>query len=1146
MSALPPDQPRRLQRPSARARLLRAGLVDTDRALRLLADPVLQAVVELEQAPSPQAPQPPQSQQDATALATLEGGDGGTGQEPSEALLEWVSQLSACADPDLALLSLTRLAEACRAVGQAPRLKEVLSAHGPGAERLSAHRSRLLAVLGASQALGDFLVSHPQALEELSLERAWDSSQAPSASEALQTAVRQALEQEGQGGPRRDSAVSALRQAYYHRLLALAADDLCAAQATEEVSRVWRRMTELADAALDAGLLVARACLGPEHQQVSLAVVAMGKAGAGELNYVSDVDVVYVVGPRGQEGQELDEARLVELGTALASELARVVSAPGGERALWPLDTALRPEGKDGALVRTLSSHTVYYDRWAQSWEFQALLKARACAGDRDLGAAYEQAIAPFVWSAAGRENFVADARAMRQRVEQDSCAPGEDLRVKLGPGGLRDVEFTVQLLQLVHGRSDPTLRVKGTLEALEALTAGGYVGRQDAAELAQCYRQLRVWEHRSQLHSLRRTHSLPARAHDLRRLARGCAQPTFAPEDLKGAFHATKRRVRALHQEIYYRPLLGAVADLSTEQMSLSPRAARERLAAFGYLDPEGAMRHLQALTEGVSRAAAIQRQLLPVMIGWLGEGPDPDAGLLGFRRLSEAAGRTHWYLGMLRDSPVAARRLARVLSTARWTSELLRELPEAIAWLDDDTELRPRPPGALLEEVGRVLRRRSLGAQGDAGLEQATAEAAHAVMGVRRRELVRAALADSLDGVDVRRTGRLLTDATDAVLDGVLAVATALVVAQREGAQALAQGRDATGAWPRALAEHAVVALGRLGGEEISYASDADVVFVHRARPGVDPDLAGAEAEAVARQVIRLLSQAQPHPLELDPGLRPEGKQGALSRSLEAYRDYYGSWSQVWERHALVRARFAAGSPGLGRDFIALVDSLRWSQEGLTPKELREIRRLKARMEAERLPRGVEPSRHLKLGPGGLSDVEWAVQVLQLAHAGQAEALRTPSTMRALEAAQDCGLLPADHCRRLQEAWRLAGRIRSALVLGTGQLAPGRADVLPAAAPQARVVAALLGEPDAQALADHYRRSARRARQVVERVLFSQEASYHPYQRPGPDRQAAGGDGARESSRLKGQAPGAGKSQTTLPAPRRRARPQGPYPWS
>ena len=1181
---------------SPRTLLLRAGFQDPARAGTLLGDPALLPFL------------PADAQADDVGEAGDPGGrasadrsrrPGGRSADVrlGPAREDLIDSLALTADPDMALLSLVRLAEAATAsesghlvseggiepgctTTPAALLRSILS--DPAAEPRE-HRHRLLAVLGASQALGDFLVTHPERLTALAPLRAWGSPEEPGVGETLQRAVLDVLEQADSAeadpsdideaphpagaGPAVSRATAVLRRVYRDRLTAIVADDLTSADPIEHVPTVCRRMAELADAALDAALLVARAAVGPQADEVALAVIALGKTGARELNYISDVDVVYVVGPahEPQDAQEpISEEHLVDVGTHLATELAHVVSATAPEPPLWPLDTALRPEGKDGALVRTLDSHLAYYRRWAASWEFQALLKARACAGDAELGALYEQGVAPYVWEASRRENFVEDARAMRRRVEKESVPRGgEDRRIKLGPGGLRDVEFTVQLLQLVHGRSDESLRVRGTLEALDALSAGGYVSRTDAAALSGCYKALRLLEHRSQLFRLRRTHNLPEKEENLRRIERGISDCLGRGDSLWEGFKDLRRRVRSLHQEIYYRPLLGFAAALSADEMALSPQAARERLAAVGYTDPDGALRHIQALTEGVSRRAAIQRQLLPVIIGWIGEGADPDFGLLSFRRLSEAIGGSHWYLAMLRDSPVAARRLCQVLSSAHWATERLAEFPESIAWLDDDGELEPRRSVALAEEVAAVLRRRSLTGPDDAALAEQALEATQAILRVRAREEVRASLADCLDCIDPERTASILSDATDAVLDGALTVATGLVIAQRDGLEAVSSGPDADGRWQAALARHAIVAMGRLGGREIGYASDADVLFVHEACDGVGEEAAAQEAEAVAKQVMGLLASALPHALEVDCDLRPEGRNGVMSRSLDAYREYYGRWSALWERQALLRARSCAGDRDLGRRFEELINPLRWAQDGLQPQDLREIRRIKARVEAERLPRGINPARHLKLGPGGLSDVEWSAQVLQLAHAGRIPELRTTSTVGALQAAVQAGVLSADGGGELVAAWILASRLRSAIVLGTGRASGPRSQVLPTQIREIRLVGRLigLGAGRERELEDLYRRSARHARAVAERIVFTDTAAHGSSASTPPttmsQAQQHSGDSppphstgrARNARAQPRRGAGAAGSKSSRRANRSRAtrrRPEGPYPWS
>lgn len=1001
---------------SLAGRLTRAGVADVARAQRLLEDAALQEVV-------PGA---------ADVLA---------------------GELRELADPDQALLTLAKLAGAVR--GDAVLgglLRDVVLDGGTP-------RDRLLGVAGASVALGDTLVAHPENLRVLVDDEPALGVPVGDVRAELLRAV----------GADPDAAVpvagasggtDALRRAYRTRLLRIAAADVTATDPLSRLPGVAAALADLAAAALEGALAVARADLDDHGAGVRLAVIGMGKTGGRELNYVSDVDVIYVAEP--VEG--VDEAEALATGARLAAGLARVCSVPSGEPALWPVDAALRPEGKDGPLVRTLASHRTYYERWAKTWEFQALLKARPLAGDAALGREYAAMVQPFVWAAVQRENFVEDAQAMRRRVEQHVPAAEADRQLKLGVGGLRDVEFTVQLLQLVHGRADDSIRSPSTLTALAALAAGGYVGREHAARLGVCYRWLRLVEHRIQMHRLSRTHLLPTSDPDLQRLARSVGLRAEGAQGLLERWRSVRRDVRHLHEELFYRPLLPATALLSTEEASLAPDAARARLAAIGYRDPAGALRHIGALTEGVSRRAAIQRQLLPVMLGWFADGADPDGGLLAFRRLSDELGTTHWYLKLLRDSGTVAQRLAHVLSTSRYVADALSRSPESVTWLADDVELEPRTAERLAAEADAVLTR-----------AHEPVPAVLALRGLRRRELARTAAADVLDVVTSVRASRSLTLAADVVLSGTLRVA------EWEARVALGLDENPT----RML----VVAMGRLGGAEMGYSSDADVLFVHDPLPGADPTVAQEFALSVATQVRSLLGSVGPEPtLAVDADLRPEGRNGPLVRSFDAYAEYYGRWSSPWESQALLRARPVAGDTELGERFVALIAPLRYPAGGLDAATVREVRRIKARVEAERLPRGVDPARHLKLGRGGIADVEWTAQLLQLQHAHEVPGLRTTSTLDALAAAREAGLLTEDDTRVLVDAWELASRLRDANVLWTGRAEGAHADVLPHDRRALGGVARVAGYPAGGGadLEEDYLRTARRARAVVERVFY------------------------------------------------------------
>ncbi|MFJ8127300.1 bifunctional [glutamine synthetase] adenylyltransferase/[glutamine synthetase]-adenylyl-L-tyrosine phosphorylase [Streptomyces hydrogenans] len=947
--------------------------------------------------------------------------------------------LGATADPDLALRGLVRLAEAQPETERGTFTTTLLSA--------KPFRDRLLGVLGASEALADHLVRHPKDWETLVTYEAVD----------LHPGVA-----EFEHGLAEATDPVALRVAYRRCLLGIAARDVCG---TTDVAQTAAELADLATATLRAALALARAAEPADAAQCRLAVIAMGKCGGHELNYVSDVDVIFV----GEPAEGADEAKALQAATRLASHLMRICSETTVEGTIWPVDANLRPEGRNGPLVRTLSSHLAYYQRWAKTWEFQALLKARPVAGDPELGSAYVDAVSPMVWQAAERENFVTDVQAMRRRVVDNIPVDRVDRELKLGPGGLRDVEFAVQLLQLVHGRSDATLHSGSTLDALAALAAGGYVGRADAAQLDEAYRFLRAMEHRIQLYRLRRTHLVPEGEEDLRRLGRSLGLRTDPVAALNKEWKRHASVVRRLHEKLFYRPLLDAVAQLAPGETRLSTKAAGQRLEALGYADPAAALRHLEALASGVSRKAAIQRTLLPVLLGWFADSADPDAGLLGFRRVSDALGKTPWYLRLLRDEGAAAENLARVLSAGRLAPDLLLRAPEAVAILGDPEGLKPRGRDHLEQEVLAAV-----GRADDA--EQAVA----AARGVRRRELFRTAAADLIDSYgteDSPRTsdpGALVDRVGEAVTDlNAATIAGALRAAVRAG-------------WGDELpTRFAVIGMGRFGGHELGYGSDADVLFVHEPREGVDEQEAARAAARVVTEMRRLLQvPTTDPPLLIDADLRPEGRSGPLVRTLASYGAYYRRWSLTWESQALLRAAPIAGDPDLGRRFIELIDPLRYPAEGLGEDAVREIRRLKARMESERLPRGADPTLHAKLGRGGLSDVEWTVQLLQMRHGWAEPGLRTTRTRAALFAAHAAGLIPTEEAQTLDEAWVLATRVRNAVMLVRGR--PG--DTFPSEPRELAAVGRYLGYAPGHVgeMVDDYRRITRRARAVVDELFY------------------------------------------------------------
>jgi glutamate-ammonia-ligase adenylyltransferase len=950
------------------------------------------------------------------------------------------------ADPDEALSAVTRLArrntEAVRRVQGSPQGWRAL-----------------WALLGASTGFGDFFARHPEEVAEL--EHAGISL--PSDHEMRATMLESIGAVDGFAAEGSEAAWVALRVRYRRILARIAAFDLLSASPVDEIASVTARLADAAGAALEASLAVARtrvsggaagAGLFPREQVAAtrLAIIGMGKTGARELNYVSDVDVIFAAGADEAVLDELGESRIVDIATRLAVQTMRGISGVEIEPPLWEVDANLRPEGKQGALVRTLDSHVAYYERWAKSWEFQALLKARPIAGDEELGRAYIDAVQPKVWTSAARENFVDSVQRMRERVTEHIPAAEVAHQIKLGPGGIRDIEFTVQLLQLVHGLSDAGIRQRGTLAALDALVTEGYIGRSEASAFSRDYRVLRLLEHRVQLRQLRRTHLMPSRPEDLRVLARSSGLADTG-DDIWQLWESVKREVRDIHVRLFYRPLLSAVAALPADERVLSTEQAHDRLAAIGFTDPAGALRHIAALTTGLSRKATIQRHLMPVMIRWFADGVDPDYGLLAFRRLSEKLGDTHWFLRMLRDSSGAAESLSRVLSGSRYVGELMEWIPESAAWLDDAALLRPRS-GVALQDEARAIQMR----------HDTVTDAMRAVRALRRREQLRIAMAAILGTVTIEELASALTTITDVTIQATLRAVRREVVPAED-----------------ADLDFSVIAMGRFGGAEIGFGSDADVMYVYRAN-GVDPQRAQDLAVKLV-SALRTYSEDHRVPLELDADLRPEGRNGPIARSLDAYEEYYRRWALPWEAQALLRARGVAGSTKLIGAFTELADRVRYPRT-VELASVREIKRIKARVESERLPQGVDPSRHLKLGPGSLSDVEWLVQLLQLQHAHRVAGMRTTSTLDALRAAQEDGLIPSTAADRLAEAWRLASRLRSANTLLSGQTS----DVLPVDRGKLDGIGRLLEYPPRSAtqVEEDYLGTTRRARRVFEKLFY------------------------------------------------------------
>ena len=787
-------------------------------------------------------------------------------------------------------------------------------------------------------------------------------------------------------------------------LLRIAARDLVGLDILEVVGA---QLAALADDVLGA------ACrLAGEDTTAGLAVIGMGKLGGRELNYASDIDVMFV--GEGDARSVMDVARTC-----------------------FRVDADLRPEGRSGPLARSLASYEAYWDRWASTWEFQALLKARPVAGRAELGDAFIEAATERVWSRPFGADELREVRAMKARTEDEMARRGLlDREVKRGRGGIRDVEFAVQLLQLVHGRHDPALRSPTTLVALRELAEAGYVDEEDAAALGDAYRFLRTVEHRLQLVEGQQVHAVPrdnaTRAHLARTLGHRDDVEGTALARFDAALRRHQATVRSIHERLFFRPLLEAFTGASP----MTPQAVQARLAAFGFADAARTRQALAELTRGLTRSSRLMQQMLALLLGWLSEAPDPDLGLLGLRTLATGRHRSAQLVATFRESPEAARRLCLLLGTSRILLSDLEHHPELIAALGNDEAMARRSRQDLEERALASITWREAD-QRRSGLRRLT-----------RAEIARIASRDVLDLEELEDTASSLTALAEAVLESALAALDPEV-------------------------PMAVIAMGRFGGAELSYASDLDVLFVY------EGSTAGhfAAAEHTAAAFLRFVNGETPAEriFAVDAGLRPEGRDGPLARSLDGYRSYHERWAQTWERQALLRARPVAGDTGVGRRFMELVDNVLWGST-VTDEHVREIRRMKARVERERIPPGDDPQFHLKLGRGSLSDVEWTTQLLQLRHR-----IAAPGTMDALRRLGAAGDIDADDAAVLAEAYEFCERVRNRWYLVKG--APG--DALPTQADQLARLARSCGT-SAVDLREEYRRVTRRARKVVERLFY------------------------------------------------------------
>ena len=905
----------------------------------------------------------------------------------AEALLE---QLGDAPDPELALLNLERWS------GQLPTPSTGLWPLRENPRLLA----DLLAIFGASQYLSAILIREPW------LHGMFQEAPSPRTPEFYERAVRSALTSLRKPEGRRD----ALRRVKRREFLRIGWRDLARRAPFAEVIR---EISDLTDALLRGALHLAReevdAKFATAARETRFTVLALGKLGARELNYSSDVDLVFVMDT--VEGVEVGELHR-RYATRLAETFVAALSQETAEGRCARVDMRLRPEGRSGALVRSFPAFCAYYEGWAETWERQALIKCRAVAGDLDLGRRFENLASSVAFRTHQGATVVEDVREMRLAMEAKLASAGElDRNIKEGRGSVRDIEFSLQLLQLLFGADRPALQARDTLTVLDAMHAEEVLSDAERHDLETAYVFFRTVEHRLQLMYDLPVRLVPNGGQELRRLARTLGfsdEEKFTAERLR---HTERARafVVQLHERLAHEHAAGPDAALRTALLAADrPEGAelvRAELERRAFPEPQEALPSLARLAAGTAdwrHPAATRRafaDVAPELFAGCEAAADPTWALQGLadfadRKLLHRALYQTW-----REHPTVLHALCAYFGASPRMVRTLLRYPE-LSDLVTDLEQLQQPQSA--EALRYELRRRVAAATTP---ERRLA----ALRRFKQRELVRL----SARHVIVRPSASAVTAEWSELAD-------VLIEASLE--EAVSRLRE-VGRWERDdAAGFAVLALGRHGGRDLHFASDLDLLYVFFDSQGESQQRYEALGRALT-EVVQTVTEDGPL-FEIDTRLRPEGRQGFSVTGIEAARRYYGEGgrAQTWEFQSITRLRFIAGDREVAEAFEHVVLP-RVYRSPMPAAWTDEIRAMKRRIETERATEG---ERHLKLGPGGLSDIEFLIQWLQLREGGANDALRSVETGTTIRSLAEAGHLETKEAAALKKAHEELTRIR------------------------------------------------------------------------------------------------------------------------
>lgn len=915
---------------------------------------------------------------------------------PFPAALEALSaHLPGSADPDMALNNLERLLAA--------------GAVEP-TQLFDPHRSALdtlLQLFAASQFLSDLVIGDPALLEMLDLPLRASPTQADLLAE-LRIGIASAPDDAG--------ALGAIRRFRSRHLLRIGVNDIVRQRPLEEISQ---DISSVAEAAVEAALETALSALAKKHGEPRTmagagsrcALFAFGKLGGSELNYSSDIDLMLLF---DEEGQTTGRSALSlgEFYGKAATELIRLLAS---HPPAYRVDFRLRPEGLQGPLARTVASARAYYDTLGRTWERQALLKLRPVAGDRELGKRFVEDIDAFVRRKYLGFAEINEIKAIKRKIEQRTDRAGEsDVEVKTGRGGIRDVEFAIQFLQLLHGGT-AAVQARGTLPAIAALAEAGCLTDQEARLLDDGYRFLRKVEHRLQLLFDLQTHRLPAGDEERTKLALRMGYQAI-PEIALKRFEADFREKTAVNRLILEHLLHDLFKDEAEKaepesDLILSPepdaQSIRGVLGRYGFRDLQLAYRNLLLLAKESApflhnrRCRMFLANIAPQLLRAVADTPDPDQALTMLEKVSASLGAKGVLWELFSAHPPSLKLYVDLCAGSPFLAQLLIANPGMIDELLDSLVLDRLPSNMeLTQELVELLRNAD--------------DPDRILHSFRDTELLRIGAFDLLGKEPLPTTLAALSDLAEAVL----------------GAATELELKRLRKRWGDLGSSFVLLALGKLGGREISYSSDLDLFLVYAADGATAGGTAGSTStfHALTELCQRLISRMGKHGphgrlYEVDMRLRPEGKSGALPVPLARLREYAVPGSlDLWARQALTRARVVWGDPELGAHVAAAVAEAVYGPPW-KPADLDELRAMRARLQSSR------GERDLKRGFGGIADVEFLVQHLLLKHGADHPAIRQANVRAALQALAAAGLLPAAVALELLGLYDFLRRVESRL---------------------------------------------------------------------------------------------------------------------